>query len=179
MTKDFATSARKNQLSLWISVSFLWGTIFYISSIFVLAFVSEQVGGSFHPDLLDSIKSYMFYAVLIVAVALGSYAINKLYDPTGEKRQKRINEVSAGMKEQVFVSFLGSIATSFVFCLMTAVAFWAAHWAFGVAFDMPLRTVLVGSVANVLPGILGSLATGLVFLGLKLTGRFPTSEAMP
>ncbi|MDW8465232.1 MAG: hypothetical protein RML35_03305 [Chloroherpetonaceae bacterium] len=96
MTQDFTTSARENRISLWISVSFLWGTIFYISSIFVLTLVSEQCGSSFHPDFLDSVKSYFFYAVLIVAVALGSYVVNKLYDPTGEKRQRRIREVSAG-----------------------------------------------------------------------------------
>ncbi len=176
MAKDFTTSARENRISLWISVSFLWGTVFYISSILTLGFVSEYSGGHFHPDLLDSIKSYMFYALLILAVAIGGYLGNKLYDPTGEKRQQRINAVTAGMKEQVFVSFAGSIATSFVFGLMTAFAFWLSHLTFGVAFDVPLRTVLIGSLANIPAGIVGSLLTGLVFLVLKFAGKFPTGE---
>ncbi|MFN3386666.1 MAG: hypothetical protein ACK42Y_08795 [Candidatus Thermochlorobacter sp.] len=179
MTNDFTTSARENRVGLWISVSFLWGTIFYISSIFVLHLTSEQLGGNFHPEFSDSLKSYLFYALLIVAVALGGYAANRLYDPTGVKRQKRISSVTAGLKEQVFVSFLGSLATSFVFCLMTALAFWGAHLTFGIAFDMPLRTILIGSLVNMLAGLLGSLLTGLVFLGLRLAGKFPTGEVVP
>lgn len=179
MSNNFATAARENRVGLWVSVSFLWGTIFYISSIFVLSLTSERFGGNFRPDLLDSVKSYLFYALLIVAVALGGYLANRLYDPTGEKRQKRISEVSAGLKEQVFVSFLGSLATSFVFCLMTALAFWAAHLAFGVAFDMTLNAALIGSLVNMLAGVLGSMLTGLVFLGLKLAGKFPTGEVAP
>jgi len=176
MTKGFTTSARENRLSLWVSVSFLWGTIFYISSILILGVISDYSGGYFHPALSDSVKAYVFYALLIFVVAIGGYFGNKLYDPTGEKRQQRINAVTAGMREQVFVSFVGSIATSFVFGLMTALAFWFPHLTFNIAFDMPLHTVLIGSLANILAGIVGSLLTGLVFLVLKATGRFPTSE---
>lgn len=179
MSNNFTARARENRVGLWVGVSFLWGTIFYISSIFVLSLASERLGGNFHPDFFDSVKSYFFYALLIVAVALGGYVGNRLYDPTGEKRQKRISAVSAGMKEQVFVSFLGSLATSFVFCLMTALAFWAAHIVFDVAFEMSLNAVLVGSLINMLAGILGSMLTGLVFLGLKLAGKFPTGEVAP
>ncbi len=179
MTNNFTTSARENRVGLWISVSFLWGTIFYISSIFVLRLTSEQLGGNFHPEFLDSLKSYLFYALLIIAVALGGYGVNRLYDPTGEKRQKRISSVTAGLKEQVFVSFLGSLATSFGFCLMTALAFWAAHFTFGIAFEMSLGAILIGSLVNTLAGLLGSLLTGLVFLGLKLAGKFPTGEVVP
>jgi len=39
-----------------------------------------------------------------------------------------------------------------------------------------LRTVLIGSLANIPAGIVGSLLTGLVFLVLKFAGKFPTGE---
>jgi|YNPMSStandDraft_2_1061718.scaffolds.fasta_scaffold11724_2 Trk-type K+ transport system membrane component len=174
MSKSLAQQAAENKLSLWISVSLMWGTVFFITSIFMLKLAGSV---AFSPDWSDSLKAYLFYAVMIVIVALGGYGFNKLYDPTGEKRAKRQAEVKAGMKEQVFVSFAGSIATGFSFCLLTALSFLCAKWVMHVSAEFSLQQVLVASIYNIGAGLGGSLFTGLIFVALKAMGKFPTEQS--
>lgn len=173
MNKSLAQQAAENKPSLWINVSLMWGTIFFITSIFMLKVMSES---GFAPDLVGSFKAYVFYAVFVILVALGGYGVNKIYDPNGEKRIKRQAEVKSGLKEQIFVSFAGSIATGFVFCLLTALAFILAHFVFGVVAPLDWRTVFLASLCNIGAGIGGSLLTGVIFLVLKAIGKFPTME---
>lgn len=174
MGKSLAQQAAENKPSLWINVSLMWGTVFFITSIFMLKLASES---SFSPDWTDSLKAYGFYVAMIIVVALGGYGVNKLYDPKGEKRAKRQAEVKAGMKEQIFVSFAGSVATGFAFCALTALAFLCAKWSFGVSADFSMQTVFVASIYNIGAGLGGSLFTGLIFVALKAMGKFPTEQS--
>ncbi len=178
MSNSFSESAKANKLSLWIGVSLLWGTIFFLTSIFALGFVSEQRNGvsTFHPSIVDSIKAYSIYIVFVIGVAVSGFLFNRLYDPTGEKRNKRIADVTAGKKENYFVSFAGSLATGFVFGLLTALAFFLAQYLFGIAAEADVATVMLASLVNVGAGVAGSLATGIVFVVLKLLGKFPSGE---
>ncbi|MFQ3597389.1 MAG: hypothetical protein SNJ66_03520 [Chloroherpetonaceae bacterium] len=174
MGKSLAQQAAENKPSLWINVSLMWGTVFFMTSIFMLKLAGEM---TFSPDWSDSLKAYLFYAVMIVIVALGGYGINKLYDPKGEKRAKRQAEVKSGMKEQIFVSFIGSIATGFAFCLLTALSFLCAKWALNVSAEFSMQDVLVASIYNIGAGLGGSLFTGLIFTVLKAMGKFPTEQS--
>ncbi len=174
MGKSFAQQAAENKPSLWINVSLMWGTVFFITSIFMLKLASQT---SFLPNWTDSLKAYLFYVVMIVIVALGGYGVNKLYDPKGEKRAKRQAEVKSGMKEQVFVSLFGSIATGFGFCLLTALSFLCAKWAMSVSADFSMQDVLVAAIYNIAAGLGGSLFTGLIFVMLKAMGKFPTEQS--
>ncbi|MFN3560960.1 MAG: hypothetical protein ACK4XY_02685 [Chloroherpetonaceae bacterium] len=174
MGKSFAQQAAENKPSLWINVSLMWGTVFFITSIFMLKLASAT---SFLPDWTDSLKAYLFYVVMIVIVALGGYGVNKLYDPKGEKRAKRQAEVKSGMKEQVFVSLFGSIATGFGFCLLTALSFLCAKWAMRVPADFSMQHVFVAAIYNIGAGLGGSLFTGLIFVVLKAMGKFPTEQS--
>ncbi len=174
MGKSLAQQAAENKLSLWINVSLMWGTVFFITSIFMLKFATDM---TFSPEFVDALKAYLFYAVMIVIVALGGYGVNKLYDPKGEKRAKRQAEVKSGMKEQIFVSFAGSLATGFTFCLLTALAFLSAKWVMHVSAEFSLQQVLVASLYNIGAGLGGSLFTGLIFVMLKAMGKFPTEQS--
>lgn len=174
MGKSLAQQATENKPSLWINVSLMWGTVFFITSIFMLKLASHT---AFSPDWSDSLKAYLFYIVMIIAVALSGYGINKLYDPKGEKRAKRQTEVKSGIKEQIFVSFVGSIATSFTFCLLTALSFLCAQWILSVSMDFSMQTVFIASIYNIGAGLGGSLFTGLIFVALKAMGKFPTEQS--
>lgn len=174
MGKSLAQQAAENKPSLWISVSLMWGTVFFITSIFMLKLAGEM---TFSPDWSDSLKAYLFYAVMIVGVALGGYGVNKLYDPKGEMRAKRQAEVKSGMKEQIFVSFFGSIATAFGFCLITALSFLFAKWVLNVSADFSMQDVLLASIYNIGAGLGGSLFTGVIFIMLKSLGKFPSEQS--
>jgi len=174
MGKSLAQQAAENKPTLWINVSLMWGTVFFVTSIFMLQLATDA---AFSPEWLDALKAYSFYVVMVIGVALGGYAVNKLYDPTGEKRAKRQAEVKAGMKEQVFVSFAGSIATGFSFCLLTALSFLCAKWVMHVSAEFSLQQVLVASIYNIGAGLGGSLFTGLIFVALKAMGKFPTEQS--
>lgn len=174
MGKSLAQQAAENKPSLWVNVSLMWGTVFFITSIFMLKLASD---GTFSPDAFDALKAYPFYVLMVVAVALGGYGINKLYDPNGEKRAKRQAEVKAGLKEQIFVSFTGSVATGFGFCLLTALAFLFSHWALDVGATFNAKQALLASVYNVGAGVGGSLFTGTIFLVLKAMGKFPAEQS--
>jgi MFS family permease len=180
MTSNLSASARENKIIIWISASLFWGSVFYVTSIYALGFVSEQQNGvsMFHPSFYDGSKAYSIYAVFILAVAISGFLFSRyFYDPTGEKRNKRIDDITAGKKENYLVSFVGSLATGFVFGVMTALAFMIAHQLFGVAAAFDFTTVMLASLLNVGAGLAGSIFTGVVFLVLKLTGKFPTSES--
>jgi len=174
MRKSFAQQAAENKPSLWVNVSLLWGTVFFVTSIFMLKLAADT---SFSPEVFDALKAYFFYVLMIIGVALGGYAINKLYDPNGEKRVKRQAEVKAGMKEQIFVSLTGSIATGFAFCLITALAFLCAKWVMHISAEFSLQQVLVASLYNIGAGLGGSLFTGLIFVVLKAMGKFPSEQS--
>ncbi len=174
MGKSLAQQAAENKPSLWINVSLMWGTVFFITSIFMLKLAGEM---AFSPDWSDSLKAYFFYVVMVIIVALGGYGVNKLYDPKGEKRAKRQAEVKSGMKEQVFVSLAGSIATGFAFCVLTALSFLCAKWVLSVSADFSVQQVLVASIYNIGAGLGGSLFTGLIFVVLKAMGKFPTEQS--
>ncbi len=174
MRKSLAQQAVENKPSLWVNVSLIWGTVFFITSIFMLQLTNTM---TFSPDWSDSLRAYLFYVVMIIIVALGGYSINKLYDPKGEKRAKRQAEVKSGMKEQIFVSLIGSIATSFTFCLLTALSFLCAKWALNISADFSMQQVLVASIYNIGAGLGGSLFTGLIFSALKAMGKFPTEQS--
>ncbi|MCS6989918.1 MAG: hypothetical protein NZM06_10430 [Chloroherpetonaceae bacterium] len=174
MGKSLAQQAAENKPTLWVNVSLMWGTVFFITSIFMLKLATDA---SFSPDFLDALKAYPFYVAMVIAVALGGYGVNRLYDPKGEKRAKRQAEVKAGLKEQLFVSFTGSVATGFGFCLLTALAFLFAHWAFAVPASFDAKTIFLASLCNVGAGIGGSLFTGLVFVVLKAMGKFPAEQS--
>ncbi len=174
MGKSLAQQAAENKPSLWVSVSLMWGTVFFITSIFMLTLATDS---SFLPNWLDSIKAYLFYVAMVIVVALGGYGVNKLYDPKGEKRAKRQAEVKSGLREQVFVSLAGSIATGFTFCLLTALSFLCAKWTLSVPADFSPQQVLFASVYNIGAGLGGSFFTGLVFLVLKAMGKFPSEQS--
>ncbi len=174
MRKSLAQQAAENKPSLWVNVSLLWGTVFFVTSIFMLKLTT---GTTFSPEVLDALTAYFFYVLMIIGVALGGYVVNKLYDPKGEKRAKRQAEVKAGLKEQIFVSLTGSIATGFAFCLLTALAFLCANWVRHTSAAFSFQQVLVAALYNIGAGLGGSLFTGLVFVVLKAMGKFPTEQS--
>ncbi|MDX2128469.1 MAG: hypothetical protein SFU91_05480 [Chloroherpetonaceae bacterium] len=174
----FAEQAANNSPKLWVTVSFFWGTVFYITSIYALSLLPSYFSFMpvFEPSFIESLKAYPIYAVFLFAVAFGGYGFNRLYDPTGEKRKKRQDKVSKGTTETIFVSLAGSIATSFFFTFLVALAFIISNSFFEMNFNFTFQQVFFASLGNIAAGLIGSLLVGVVFLVLKLMGKFPSSQ---
>ncbi len=162
-------SAAPPSVWTWLAITFLWGTVFFGTSIVTLkvsVFWLEQ--GFFNPEWSEIYSVYAVYFFVLLCFALGAMAVKNRMDPQGEKQTKRQQEVLAGKREQVFVSLAGSIATSFFFAVLTALTFVAARpLADIMTLELPVLVVLLAGVLNISAGLAVSLLVGGVILVLK------------
>lgn len=175
MTKQQIT--QKDTIWTWVWVTLMWGSIFHFTSIYALKLSSARSdGGMFNPTWPEILTVYGIFVVVMLATALVSRAINHKLDPTGEKRLRRQQAVAEGNREKLFVSFAGSLATSFGFGFLTAGTYLVASWLFGVGANFSLPVVVLASLGNVAAGLAGSVLVGIVFIALKQMGKFPQAE---
>ncbi len=154
---------------IWVSVTLLWGTVFYWTSIFMLQLASVMLGeGYFHPAKSEQLRVYGIQVVVLIVFALVAMLVRGRLDPGSTKQVQRWQNISEGQGEKIFVSFAGSLATSFFFTALTALTFLASSGFFGfmVAFTFPV--VLLAGVFNVAAGIAASAIVGLIFLIAKV-----------
>lgn len=175
MTKEQMT--QKDTVWTWIVVTLMWGSIFYFTSNYALRLASARIeGGAFDPSSGEMLTVYGIFVGVMLATAFIARFVNHSLDPTGEKRLRRQQAVAEGNREKIFVSFAGSLATSFGFGFLTAGTYLAASKVFGVAANFSLQTVLIGSLGNVVAGLIGSAIVGVIFITLKQMGKFPHPE---
>ncbi|NTW48497.1 MAG: hypothetical protein HGB19_01945 [Chlorobiales bacterium] len=168
---------QKDTIWVWILVTLMWGSIFHFTSIYALKLASARIGGgSFNPGWEEIFSVYGLFVGVMLATAFVSRFVNHQLDPTGEKRLRRQQAVAEGNREKLFVSFAGSLATSFGFGFLTAGTYLAASSLFGVAANFTLPVVVLASLGNVVAGLIGSVVVGVVFLTLKQMGKFPQTE---
>ncbi|NTV46604.1 MAG: hypothetical protein HGB11_08835 [Chlorobiales bacterium] len=175
MTKEQIT--QKDTIWTWILVTLMWGSIFHFTSIYALKLASGRVdGGTFDPSSGEMFTVYGLFTVVMLATAFIARFVNHRLDPTGEKRLRRQQAVAEGNREKLFVSFAGSLATSFGFGFLTAGTYLAGSWLFGVGANFTLPVVVIASLGNVAAGLIGSAVVGVIFLTLKQMGKFPHPE---
>ncbi len=156
-------------LWLWFAITFLWGTVFFATSVVTLslaAFWLEQ--GFFSPSWNGIYTAYGIYFVVLMVIALSAMMVKNRMDPDGEKQTKRQQDVVAGKREVVFVSLASSIVTSFFFTVLTAIVFAVSSVSLiDMTIDLKVPVVLVAAVMNIVAGLSASLLVGLVIFVLK------------
>ncbi len=165
MTLRAKETASPPPLWLWIAITFLWGTVFFATSVITLslaAFWLEQ--GFFNPSWSEIFGAYGIYFVLLMAIAVSAMMVKNRMDPDGAKQTKRQQDVVAGKREVVFVSLASSIVTSFFFTVLTALVFALSSVSI---VDLKVSVVLFASVMNIVAGLSASILVGLVIFVLK------------
>lgn len=152
----------------WLSITFLWGTVFFATSVLMLNLASTWLEqGFFNPAWSEIYSAYAIYFFVLLFFALSAMLVKNRLDPQGEKQTKRQQEVVAGKRELVFVSLAGSIATSFFFTILTALVFVISTTFVDMTVDLTIPVVLLAAVLNISAGLAASLLVGLVLLVLK------------
>ncbi|MEC9487108.1 MAG: hypothetical protein UMU76_06370 [Prosthecochloris sp.] len=153
----------------WLAITFLWGTVFFGTSIVTLkasVFWLEQ--GFFNPEWTEIYSVYVIYFFLLLVIAFGAMMIKNRMDPYGEKQTKRQQDVLAGKREQVFVSLASSIVTSFSFAVLTAVMFLVSRSLVDMmTLELPVAVIALAGLLNIGAGLAVSLLVGGVILVLK------------
>ncbi|ABL65996.1 hypothetical protein [Chlorobium phaeobacteroides] len=150
---------------IWLGVTLLWGTVFYFTSVVMLRLASGRLEeGVFNPAGSDIFTIYGFHVVVLLAFAILAMMIKKQLDPKAEKQVQRKKAIVEGKGERVFVSFAGSIATSFFFTALTAGTFLVAGGLVGPGFQLSIPVVILAGVFNIAAGLCASLLVGLIFL---------------
>jgi len=155
-------------LWLWLTITLLWGTVFFGTSIIALnasVFINQR--GFFNPSWDEIYMVYLPYLAFLVLFALLARAVNGLLDPEGRRQALRQQDVLAGKREKVFVSLGGSIVTSFLFTLATSAAFLLVPYYTYFILDLPLQVILFAALLNIAAGLLVSVVVGLVILLLR------------
>jgi len=152
-------------IAIWVSVTLLWGTLFYWTSIFMLQLSSARLGeGNFHPTTNALWRVYGIHVVVLILFALVAMLVRRAIDPGNAQQIQRWQNISEGKGEKIFISFAGSLATSFFFTALTALTFLGSSGSLGLAIVFTIPVVLLAALFNVAAGVAASLLVGLIFL---------------
>ncbi|NTU97347.1 MAG: hypothetical protein HGA62_06000 [Chlorobiaceae bacterium] len=158
--------------AIWISVTLLWGTVFFISSSFMLRIASGMLRqGFFNPTPLDALNVYCIHAVILVLFSLAAMLLKRGIEPGSESQIERWQAIDEGKGEKIFISFAGSIATSFFFTLLTAMTFSVVSAMLGMIVELTLPVVFLAALFNIAVGLAASLAVGIIFLAANVGKR--------
>ncbi|MBM3421908.1 MAG: hypothetical protein FJY09_01440 [Chlorobi bacterium] len=151
--------------AVWISVTLLWGTVFFFTSSLMLGISAGILGtGDFRVSGSEMFRVYLYHIPVLLVFALVAMMVKNLLDPQGRKQVQRQQSVVDGKRERLFVSFAGSIATSFFFTGLTASTYlWSAGFT-AIPVNLPIPVVGVASGLNILAGLAASLLVGIVFI---------------
>ncbi len=152
-------------VAIWVLVTLLWGTVFYWTSIFMLQLAVYQLQeGSFNPSGSEQRMVYAVQVGVLILFALVAMMVKNRFEPGGQKQIARWQNISEGKGEKIFISFAGSLATSFFFTALTAVTFLGSSAMLGFVVDLTVPVVLLAALFNIAAGIAASLIVGLIFL---------------
>jgi hypothetical protein len=152
-------------VTIWVLVTLLWGTVFYWTSIIMLQFAAYQLQeGSFNPSGSEQREVYGIQVGVLILFALVAMMVKNMFEPGGQKQIARWQNISEGKGEKIFISFAGSLATSFFFTALTAVTFLVSSSFLGFVVELTVSVVLLAALFNIAAGIAASLMVGLVFL---------------
>ena len=156
-------------VAIWVLVTLLWGTLFYWTSIYMLHLASLRLGeGYFCPSTSEQWSVYGIHVLVLIVFAFVAMLVRGMLDPGSTQQVQRWQNISEGKGEKIFVSFAGSLATSFFFTALTALTFLGSSGFLGFMVVFTLPVVLLAGVFNVAAGIAASLIVGLIFLIAKV-----------
>lgn len=164
-------SSAKPPVWLWLAITFLWGTVFFATSTWMLGIAAGVTGdGRFGPTAGQAASAYLLYLPLLLVVALGTMAVRNRMDPGYRAFEQRQAAVIEGTQERYFVSLASSIATSFLFTVLAAVVHAQAVPMTGAAIELTTRIVLTGAALNIAAGLAVSVLVGVVIYTLRRLG---------
>ncbi|TLU86156.1 MAG: hypothetical protein FDX30_03915 [Chlorobium sp.] len=171
-----ALTAKKDQRPpgpfIWISVTLLWGTVFFFTSIFMLKAASDLLRqGFFNPSWREIFSVYGIHAAILVVFALAAMLMKRVIDPGSTKQVQRWQDINEGKGEKIFISFAGSIATSFFFTGLTAANFSLAARIFDLTVEFSVPAIFLAALFNIAAGLAASLIVGIIFLVGKVGNR--------
>ena len=156
-------------VAIWVLVTMLWGTVFFGTSIFMLRYATVLLGqGLFNPSRSEIFNVYGIHVCVLVVFALVAMVVKNLIEPGSQKQIQRWQNISEGKGEKLFISFAGSIATSFFFTGLTAMTFLVSAATLGFVVNLTLPVVLTAGLLNIGAGLAASLIVGFVFLIAKV-----------
>ena len=156
-------------VGIWVSVTMLWGTVFFITSVFMMKLASNWLQqGVFNPSRSELFNVYGIHAFVLIVFGLVAMLVKNIIEPGSQKQIQRWKDISEGKGEKLFISFAGSIATSFFFTGLTAATFLASAGILGLTVKITLSVVLIAALLNIGAGLAASLIVGLVFLIAKV-----------
>jgi hypothetical protein len=152
-------------VAIWVLVTLLWGTVFFSTSIFMLRYAAVLLGQDvFNPSRSEILNVYGIHAGVLIVFALVAMAVKNMVEPGSQKQIQRWRNISEGKGEKLFISFAGSIATSFFFTGLTAMTFLVSAGFLGFTVNLTLPVVLTAALLNIGAGLTASLIVGFVFL---------------
>jgi hypothetical protein len=156
-------------VGIWVSVTLLWGTVFFFTSVFMMKLASNWLQhGVFNPSRSELFNVYGIHAGVLIVFGLAAMLVKNIIEPGNQKQIKRWQDISEGKGEKLFISFAGSIATSFFFTGLTAATFIVTASILGFTVKITLSVVLLAALLNIGAGLAASLIVGLVFLIAKV-----------
>ena len=156
-------------IAIWVLVTLLWGTVFFWTSIIMLQLASYRLQeGFFNPSGSEQWKVYGIQVVVLILFALVAMMVKNLFEPGGQKQIARWQNISEGKGEKIFISFAGSLATSFFFTVLTALTFLGGSAFLGFVVDLTVPVVFLAALFNIAAGITASLIVGVIFLIAKV-----------
>ena len=156
-------------VAIWVLVTLLWGTVFFCTSIFMLRYATLLLGqGVFNPAGSVLFNVYGIHAGVLVLFALVAMLVKNSVQPGGKQQIQRWQAISEGKGEKLFISFAGSIATSFFFTCLTAITFLGSSSLFGFTVTLTIPVVVTAALLNIGAGLVASLIVGFVFLIAKV-----------
>ena len=157
---------------IWVLVTLLWGTVFFCTSVFMLRYATVLLTqGAFNLSSSEIINVYGIHAGVLIVFALAAMMVKNMLEPGGQKQIQRWKNISEGKGEKQFISFAGSIATSFFFTGLTAVTFLVSAGILGFSVSLTLPVILTAALLNIGAGLTASLIVGLVFLIAKVGSK--------
>ncbi len=154
---------------IWVLVTLLWGTLFFCTSVFMLNYATLLLAqGVFNPSRSELFQVYGIHVVVLVLFAIIAMLVKNMVEPGSHKQIQRWQNISEGKGEKLFISFAGSIATSFFFTALTALTFLGSAGMLGFAVSLSLTVILTAALLNIGAGLAASLLVGLVFLIAKV-----------
>ncbi len=167
--KSITTDQKPPNMATWLVITLLWGTVFYWTSIAMLQLAATKLGeGSLAASTSELWRVYGVHAGVLVVFALMAMAFKGLVDPGNKKQLQRKQNISQGKGEKIFISFAGSIATSFFFTMLTSLTLFVAAGFFNVTVAFTAPMVLLAALFNIAAGLSASLFVGILFLIAKV-----------
>lgn len=159
-------------IGTWLSVTLLWGTVFYATSVYMLKLAANwSADAYFNPTWSEFFSVFgLLHLPVLITFAIVAMLVKRVIDPEAKGQNERFKAIEEGRGERIFISLAGSIATSFTFALLTVGSYLAAGNLINVRTGFATDQVIYASLLNIAAGLAASVLVGIIFMFGKKKG---------